>query len=224
MKTKKAIQNVELSFVCLQNWDSMTVCGNGRFCNVCQKIVYDFTDKSQKDYEIALRQHGGQMCGRFTKQQLSPSVKIAKVAALAALSFGATEVNAQNADTIPYRLIGEVEIPTKQEYNKDYVFGIVEENPEFVDGYKARHQFIKDSLKYPIIGRDMGIEGTVFVGFIVETDGRLTDIQVRRYFHPDFSAEALRVVNLMQGKWKAGKQSGKPVRVAYTIPIKFRLE
>jgi hypothetical protein len=101
MKQKKSIENVSLAFECPQNWDSMAVCGNGRFCNVCQKIVYDFTDKSQKDYEIALRQHGGQMCGRFTKKQLTPSVNFAKVAALAAFSFVATEVHAQKEDTMP---------------------------------------------------------------------------------------------------------------------------
>jgi TonB family protein len=83
--------------------------------------------------------------------------------------------------------------------------------------------FIKDNLKNP--SPELGcMEGTVYVGFVVETDGRLTDIQAKRSFYPDFSVEALRIVNLMQGKWKAGKQSGKPVRAAYTIPIKFRLE
>ena len=47
MKQKQDIENTHLSFVCPQNWDDMTICGNGRFCGVCQKTVYDFTDKSQ---------------------------------------------------------------------------------------------------------------------------------------------------------------------------------
>lgn len=228
MKTKKAIQNVELSFVCPQNWDSMTVCGNGRFCNVCQKIVYDFTDKSQKDYEIALRQHGGQMCGRFTKQQLTPSrvfrdvpsVNFAKVAALAALSFGITEANAQNLDSIPVP-----PPPTHQQVSddKEIIFGMVFElNPEFIGGYRAMFEFLKENLKYPKNARDC--EGTVYVGFVVKTDGSLTDVNVKRGLHPDIDDEALRVVKMMSGKWNPGMRSGKPICVAYTIPIKFRLE
>ena len=220
MKQKKDIQNVELSFVCPQNWDSMTVCGNGRFCNVCQKIVYDFTDKSQKDYEKALRQHDGQMCGRFTKQQLTPSVNFAKVAALATLSFGITEGNAQNLDSIP------VPPPSTHQQvsdDKDAFLGmIVELNPEFIGGYKAMFEFLKENLKYPKHARDC--EGTVYVGFVVKTDGNLTDVNVKRGLHPDIDDEAVRVVKMMSGKWKPGMQSGKPISVAYTIPIKFRLE
>jgi TonB family protein len=229
MKTKKAIQNVELSFVCPQNWDSMTACGNGRFCNVCQKIVYDFTDKSQKDYGAVLRQHGGQMCGRFTKQQLSPSrqyrdvpsVNFAKVAALATLSFGITEANAQKFDSIP---ILPPPPPLHQvSDDKDAFLGmIVKPYPEFIGGTKVMFEFLRENIKYPQTCRN--VDGTVYVGFVVKTDGSLADVNVKRGVHPDMDAEAVRVVKLMSGKWKPGMQSGKPANTSYTLPIKFMWE
>ncbi len=228
MKQKKSIENVSLTFECPQNWDAMAVCGNGRFCTVCQKIVYDFTDKSQKDYEIALRQHGGQMCGRFTSTQMAPSVNFAQVAALAALSITAAYGNAQTLDTIappPQAIMGEIALPRMQKDKNDNVFCLfAEQQPEFLGGQAAMHQFIKDSLKYPMVSQENEIQGTVYVSFIVETDGQLTNINVKRGISGGCNEEAVRLVNLMSGQWKAGKQMGKPVRVAYTIPIKFKLE
>lgn len=135
-----------------------------------------------------------------------------------------SEQTAQKQDSIPAPVICGIFNPIVQkDKNGESFYVLVEDNPEFIDGQKELYQFIKDNLKNP--SPELGcMEGTVYVGFIVETDGRLTDIQVKRSFHPDFSTEAVRVVNLMSGKWKAGKQSGKPVRVAYTVPIKFRLD
>lgn len=140
------------------------------------------------------------------------------------LSLFSTDMNGQKTDSIPTPVICGIFNPIVQEdKNGESFYMRVEANPKFIDGQKALFQFIKDNLKNP--SPQLGcMEGTVYIGFIVETDGRLTDIQVKRSFHPDFSTEAFHVVNLMQGKWKAGKQSGKPVRVAYTIPIKFKLE
>lgn len=141
------------------------------------------------------------------------------------LSLFSTGMNGQKTDSIPTPVICGIFNPIVQEDKNGELFYVrVEANPEFIDGNKALFQFIKDSLHYPAIAREIDVEGNVYVGFIVETDGRLTNITVKRGLQRDFDAEAVRVVNLMSGKWKAGKQSGKPVRVAYTVPIKFRLD
>ena len=87
----------------------------------------------------------------------------------------------------------------------------------------AMYQFLGQNLEYP---SNCGTyNGTVYVGFVVETNGNLTNIVVKRGLHPKFDAEAVRVVKLMSvGMWKGGKQNGKPVRVNFTLPIKFSME
>jgi TonB family protein len=227
MKQEKEIQNVSLSFTCTQNWDSMTVCGNGRFCTVCQKIVYDFTDKSQKDYEIALRQHNGKMCGRFQAHQTKSHSMWTRAAALAALSFTAACGNAQTVDSLlpsPPPLIGEIERPIEQKDKDNQVFLMPEQSPAFLGGQNGIVTFIKNNLQYPKIAKENQIQGTVYISFIVETDGSLTNIAVKRGIGGGCNEEAVRLVNLMLGQWKVGKQNGKPVRVAYMMPIKFRLD
>ena len=218
MKQKKDIENIKMSFVCPQNWDNMTICGNGRFCSVCEKTVYDFTDKSQVEFDAIVQKNDGQICGRFTKKQLTPSANFAKAAALAAFSLVATEGNAQKVDSL-----GITSTSQQVSDEKDIIFGMIAElNPEFIGGYKAMFEFLKVNLKYPKNARDY--EGTVYVGFVVKTDGSLTDVNVKRGLHPDIGDEAVRVVKMMSGKWKPGMRSGKPICVAYTIPIKFRLD
>jgi periplasmic protein TonB len=107
--------------------------------------------------------------------------------------------------------------------NNDTIFcGMGETSPEFIGGQKALFDFIKENLRWA--NREVCVEGNVFVGFIVTKEGYLTDIKVRRGIHPAFDEEAIRVIKLTSGKWKAGKQNGRAVTVAYTIPIKFKLE
>lgn len=215
MKQKKDIENIELSFVCPQNWDNMTICGNGRFCGVCQKTVYDFTDKSQEEYDDIVQKHKGQLCGRFRKAQMTPSVHFAKVATFAAFSLAVTGCKVEKLEPI------EVSHLVQHQAKEDFIGVIVEQQPEFIGGQIAMFQFLRDNLKWP---KDVCGEGTVYVGFVVNFDGSLSDIQIKRGISI-FNEEALRVVKLMSvGMWKGAKQNGKPATVAYTIPIKFRLE
>ena len=222
MKQKKAIENVQLSFACPQDWDNMATCAGGRFCTVCQKVVYDFTNKSQKDYDRMLKQQNGKMCGRFQPAQLNPTATLAKAAALAALSFMPACTNAQIPAPPPPPVIGEIEVP--KTLGKDDVYTIVEQNPEFEGGVKAMFKFIKDSLQYPQVAKENEIEGTVYVGFVVEKDGRLTEINIKRGISGGCNEEAARLINLLSGKWKAGKSKGVPVRVRYVLPINFKLD
>ncbi len=102
------------------------------------------------------------------------------------------------------------------------VFTSVEQKPEFPGGDKALMAFIAQNLKYPKIAREANIQGKVFVQFIVEKDGSVTNVKVLRGIG-DLSDEAIRVVNLLP-KWIPGKQNGQTVRVYYTLPITFKLE
>lgn len=99
---------------------------------------------------------------------------------------------------------------------------IVEQQPEFENGVKAMYDFLSKNIVYPAVARENGIEGTVFVGFVVSKDGSIRDVQVKRGIGGGCNDEAIRVIQSMP-RWKPGKQNGKPVNVAYTIPVKFKL-
>ena len=92
---------------------------------------------------------------------------------------------------------------------------------------KKMLEFIYKNIKYPAIARENGVEGTCVIQFVVEKDGSVTDARVVRDIGAQCGDEALRVVNLMnsQGiKWTPGKQRGRPVRVQFNLPVKFKLE
>jgi periplasmic protein TonB len=116
--------------------------------------------------------------------------------------------------------------PVEKEPEKpkdDQIFTIVEQQPEFPDGASAMFKWLGQNIKYPAIARENGIEGTVYVGFVVNTDGSIVDVTVKRGIGGGCNDEATRVVQSMP-RWKPGKQQGRAVRVAYTLPIKFKLE
>ena len=111
-----------------------------------------------------------------------------------------------------------------EEAPQDETFVIVEQMPEFPGGQAALMQYLSTNIKYPEECRKMGVEGKVFVKFIVDQTGNIINAQVLRGV-PDgklLEKEALRVVNAMP-KWMPGKQGGKVVSVYFTLPISFKL-
>ncbi len=111
----------------------------------------------------------------------------------------------------------------KEEEEEAQVFFIVEEMPEFPGGEAALRAFIAKSINYPVIAQENGIQGKVYVTFVVDKDGGISEAKIARGVDPSIDKEALRVVNSLP-KWKPGKQRGKPVRVSYTVPISFVLQ
>jgi len=103
------------------------------------------------------------------------------------------------------------------------IFTVVESMPNYPGGDEARMRFLQENIKYPQMARESGIQGTVYVTFVVETDGSVTDVRVLRGIGGGCDEEAIRVINLMP-KWNPGKQRGKPVRVQFNMPIKFTLQ
>jgi protein TonB len=111
----------------------------------------------------------------------------------------------------------------EEEEEETQVFFIVEDMPEFPGGEAALRQFIASAIKYPVIAQENGIQGRVYVTFVVNTDGSVADAKIARGVDPSLDKEALRVVNTLP-KWKPGMQRGKAVRVSYTVPINFVLQ
>ena len=105
----------------------------------------------------------------------------------------------------------------------DEVFVVVEEMPEFPGGVKALRQYLAATVKYPEIAQEKGIQGKVYVTFVVNKDGSVLNAKIARGVDPLLDAEALRVVSSLP-KWNPGKQKGQAVAVQYTVPIKFALE
>ena len=114
-------------------------------------------------------------------------------------------------------------VKEEKEEEEAQVFFIVEEMPEFPGGEAALRRFIANSIKYPQIAQENGIQGRVYVQFVVDRDGSITNASVARGVDPSLDKEALRVVNSLP-KWKPGMQRGKPVKVSYTVPINFVLQ
>ena len=110
----------------------------------------------------------------------------------------------------------------KEEGDPNQVFVVVEQMPEFEGGVAAMMKFIQKNLKYPASARRMGVEGQVFVQFVIDNDGKVTEVQTMKGVSADCDKEAMRVISMMP-RWKPGKQSGKPVRVRYVLPIKFKI-
>ncbi len=96
-------------------------------------------------------------------------------------------------------------------------------HPSFPGGVAELFKFLSSTIKYPVIAEKNGIHGRVVVGFVVDIDGTLTDIKVKKYVDPALDKEAVRVIKAMP-KWIPGTKNGKPVRVEYMLPVTFRLD
>ena len=103
------------------------------------------------------------------------------------------------------------------------IFTVVEEQPSYPGGEEGRMRYLQENIKYPEEAKELGIQGRVFVTFVVEVDGSITDVRVLRGIGGGCDEEAVRVVKAMP-KWVPGKQRGVPVRVQFNLPIKFTLQ
>lgn len=103
------------------------------------------------------------------------------------------------------------------------IFFKVEEMPEFPGGEQALRDYIAGNIRYPEQAKKDSITGKVFISFVIDTTGLVEGAKVVREVHPLLDNESLRVVQSMP-VWKPGKEKGRPVKVAYTIPVAFLLK
>lgn len=133
-------------------------------------------------------------------------------------------VTAQDSgNSIRYLMLSRKEESSGELPEDAVVFFIVEEMPEFPGGEDALRSFITRSIDYPVIAQENGIQGKVYVTFVVSADGSVKNAKIARGVDPVLDQEALRVVNSLP-LWKPGKQRGKDVNVSYTVPISFVLQ
>lgn len=144
------------------------------------------------------------------------------------IEFESTETD----ETEEIEIIEEVEEDTDEIFN----FAVVENKPVFPGcenevSEAAKYQcfqkgimtYISKNFEYPEMARQMGISGKVYVSFVIEKNGKVSNVKVERGVDPSLDKEASRLVNLLP-KFTPAKQRGKPCRMSYTVPINFRLQ
>ena len=105
--------------------------------------------------------------------------------------------------------------------NQDSIYRVSEVMPEYPGGPNEMMRYIQENIKYPQSAKDNKIEGRVFVTFVVEKDGSISNAAVMRGIDKECDAEALRVVSSMP-KWNPGQHKGEVVRTQFTIPIYYK--
>ena len=113
--------------------------------------------------------------------------------------------------------------PPKHVVEETKIFTVVEQMPMFPGGDPALMRYLSSNIHYPTVAAENGVQGRVVVGFVVERDGSITDVNVLRSVDPSLDREAMRVVKSMP-RWQPGKQNGSAVRVKYQVPVSFRLQ
>jgi len=120
-------------------------------------------------------------------------------------------------------ILQQVEVK-EEEVVDDQPFLIAETMPSFQGGdLNTFRKWVQDNVKFPTIALENGISGKVILTFVIEKDGRLTNIQVLKTPDRSLSEEAIRVLN-KSPKWSPGKQRNQVVRVKYTLPVEFRMQ
>ena len=114
-------------------------------------------------------------------------------------------------------------IEIEEDDSDDAIYKVVEKMPEYPGGSQAMFKYLAENIQYPAIAKENNIQGRVVCSFTVNKDGSLSNIEVvLSGGDASLDKEAIRVIKSMP-KWKPGMQLGKPVRVQYTIPVKFQL-
>ncbi|MES2279421.1 MAG: energy transducer TonB [Bacteroidota bacterium] len=210
------INNIRLKFRCEVAWNSMTGTDGKKFCNACQKTVYDFTDAKQQEFLQILAENGNNICGRFGADQMAPAPIRMPVwqkwvsAALVLIGINLFNTKA-HAQGMPVR-------PTKQ-LQKDIFNGFVatENMAEFKGGQGAFMKFMSKHIQY----KKGAVNGKVFAQFMVKKDGTLSNIKIVRGISPVNDQEVVRVLKLSP-KWKPARNNGKVVESQYTVPVNFQ--
>jgi len=156
---------------------------------------------------------------KYVAPVIVDSVKVEEKSSFATVD----EVSETTTDEAVVEVVEEVK--EEVEVKEEEVFFVVEEMPGFNGGdvNTEFRKYVFANMKYPEVAAENGIQGKVYVQFVIEPDGRLSNVRVIRSVDPVLDKEAIRVIE-SSPKWNPGKQRGKPVRVSYTFPITFVLQ
>jgi protein TonB len=128
------------------------------------------------------------------------------------------DVDVKETTVIKEIVISEVVVEEKA----DAIFDVVETQPNPPGGMSGWNKYLSENLKYPTQARRMGVEGSVILVFVINTDGSIQDVEVLRGIGGGCDEEAIKIVKNAP-KWEPGKQRGRPVRTRMRLPIRFKL-
>ena len=189
----------------IKSYDKRELVDLGRTVEVVEEEMVEITKQEQKPQPVEVPKQTTQI------QVVEDDVEVDDV-----------EINAEVDQNEQIEEYVPVEVE-EEEIQEAEIFTIVEEMPEFPGGMNKLAEYLGKNIKYPQMARESGIQGRVFVQFVVEPDGSVSNVAVMRSLGGGCDEEAIRVVKSMP-KWKAGKQRGKPVRVSYILPVNFKLQ
>ena len=195
-------------------------------------IAFAYTPKEHRIEQVD-RQYGPveEQIVEITRQDQKPpeppkKVEVKVIADLLQVVTNETKITTDvdfsefNEDT---EILQQVEVK-EEEVVDDQPFLIAETMPSFQGGdLNTFRKWVQDNVKFPTIALENGISGKVILTFVIEKDGRLTNIQVLKTPDRSLSEEAIRVLN-KSPKWTPGKQRNQVVRVKYTLPVEFRMQ
>lgn len=196
-------------------------------------VAFEWTEKDVTKYEVAdtdfliEEEIDIQQTSQETPPPPPPPAAVQEVEILNVVDDNvkteSVEIQVEDNKDIEVVIAPPVEAPVVEEVEEE-IFVVVESMPEFPGGQQEMMKFLAENIKYPVIAQENNVQGRVICQFVVEKDGKVTDIQVvRSSGDASLDKEAKRVIESMP-KWKPGKQRGKAVRVKYTIPVNFRLQ
>ena len=205
-----------------------------KICDTLKEVRMQVAKANDIKYAPTECHHEGDCAGtcpkceaevRWLEQQLQLRRQLGKAVAVVGVSMGLaaltscesqlTEMNADNS-------ISSAMTQSVGNRISEWMGDIVEHYPSFPGGQQALLDFLRQNVNYPEQAKKDSIEGRVVVGFVIDTDGSITDQKIVRSVHPLLDAEALRVVKLMP-KWEPGSENGTPVKVKYNLPISFKI-
>ena len=146
---------------------------------------------------------------------------------IAAFAWTPKEQKIENVDFAEFEddveIVQQVAVE-EEEIVEEQPFLVAETMPSFQGGsLNDFRNWVQSKVRYPAIAQENGISGKVVLTFVIEKDGRLTNIQVLQTPDRSLSDEAIRVLQ-QSPKWSPGKQRNQPVRVRYTLPVEFRIQ
>lgn len=134
------------------------------------------------------------------------------------------EIEDSEADEDTYIDVTPVIETIKEEEDTDQIyFNFIDEPAEFPGGERALYAYLSKNVNYPVIAQENGVQGKVYLKFVVDKDGSATNIEILRGVDPSLDKEAIRLIESLP-KFKPGKQGGTPVRVFYNVVINFMLQ
>lgn len=152
-----------------------------------------------------------------------PPQPITKIETIDDQDNNASDVKVDASITTSERLTNYYPVmPPEELGDEPDVHVIVEKMPEFPGGIAAMMNYFGKSIRYPLAAREQNIQGRVFLNFVVEKDGSISNVVVLRGIGGGCDEEAVRVVQEMP-KWNPGLQNGKAVRVSFNLPVRFGL-